>query len=70
MKFVSRIVQVPTTVFTPLEFAAVGLTEEKAAALHGEDSVQVCRESAHSVTRRASEEMSILSNRECIYRQN
>lgn len=30
--------------FTPLELAAVGLTEEKAAAVYGESSVQVCRE--------------------------
>jgi thioredoxin reductase (NADPH) len=32
---------VPTTVFTPLELAAIGLTEEKAAAQYGETSVQV-----------------------------
>ena len=30
--------------FTPLELAAVGLTEEKATAVYGESSVQVCRE--------------------------
>ena len=28
--------------FTPLELAAVGLTEEKATAVYGEGSVQVC----------------------------
>jgi pyruvate/2-oxoglutarate dehydrogenase complex dihydrolipoamide dehydrogenase (E3) component len=32
---------VPTTVFTPLELAAVGLTGEKAIAEYGEESVQV-----------------------------
>ena len=39
--------QVPTTVFTPLELAAVGMTEEKAAAEYGEKSVQVGRELVH-----------------------
>ena len=33
--------QVPTTVFTPLELAVVGLTEERAALLYGDSSVQV-----------------------------
>lgn len=34
--------QVPTTVFAPLELAAVGLTEERAAVQYGENCVQVC----------------------------
>ncbi|XP_072809315.1 thioredoxin reductase 2, mitochondrial isoform X2 [Vicugna pacos] len=32
---------VPTTVFTPLEYGCVGLSEEEAVARHGEDSVEV-----------------------------
>ena len=31
----------PTTVFTPLEFAAVGLSEERAIAEHGAENVEV-----------------------------
>lgn len=42
--------QVPTTVFTPLEFAATGLTEERAAVQYGADSVQVCLKYACSDT--------------------
>lgn len=33
--------QVPTTVFTPLELAAIGLTEERAAGYYGKNAVQV-----------------------------
>ena len=36
------LVQVPTTVFTPLEFASVGLAEEKAVERHGEEAIEVC----------------------------
>ena len=32
---------VPTTVFTPLEYSCVGLTEEEAVAEHGEENVEV-----------------------------
>ncbi|KAM8819133.1 thioredoxin reductase 2, mitochondrial isoform 2-T2 [Rhynchonycteris naso] len=32
---------VPTTVFTPLEYGCVGLSEEEAVARHGEDRVEV-----------------------------
>eukprot|EP00731_Ephydatia_muelleri_P011899 Em0006g793a len=32
---------VPTTVFTPLEFASVGLAEEKAVERHGEEAIEV-----------------------------
>ncbi|XP_066459571.1 thioredoxin reductase 2, mitochondrial isoform X1 [Eleutherodactylus coqui] len=32
---------VPTTVFTPLEYGCVGLSEEKATELHGEDAIEV-----------------------------
>ena len=38
----AAVCKVPTTVFTPLELAAMGLTEEKATAVYGEGSVQVC----------------------------
>lgn len=33
--------QVPTTVFTPLEYGCVGLSEEAAVARHGEEHVEV-----------------------------
>ena len=39
---VLTLVQVPTTVFTPLEFASVGLAEEKAVERHGEEAIEVC----------------------------
>ncbi|XP_075072762.1 thioredoxin reductase 2, mitochondrial isoform X2 [Mixophyes fleayi] len=32
---------VPTTVFTPLEYGCVGLTEEDAIGFHGEDAIEV-----------------------------
>ena len=31
----------PTTVFTPLEMAAVGMTEVEAIATHGQHSIEV-----------------------------
>ena len=34
--------QVPTTVFTPIEYSCVGLGEEEAREKHGEDHIQVC----------------------------
>ena len=34
-------VQVATTVFTPLEFGTVGLSEEKAIESYGEDNIEV-----------------------------
>lgn len=38
----SRLIfQVPTTVFTPLEYGCVGLSEEEAVALHGQEHVEV-----------------------------
>jgi len=33
--------QVATTVFTPLEFGTVGLSEEKAVESYGEDNIEV-----------------------------
>lgn len=33
--------QVPTTVFTPLEYGCVGLSEEEAVTLHGQEHVEV-----------------------------
>lgn len=35
--------QVPTTVFTPLEYGCVGLSEEAAVARHGQEHVEVGR---------------------------
>lgn len=32
---------VPTTVFTPLEYGCVGLTEEEAKEKHGDDNIDV-----------------------------
>lgn len=32
---------VPTTVFTPIEYGAVGLSEEEAIEKHGEDNIEV-----------------------------
>lgn len=34
-------VNVPTTVFTPLEYGCVGLSEEDAIAIHGEENIEV-----------------------------
>lgn len=34
--------QVPTTVFTPLEYGAVGLPEEVAVKRHGGNNIEVC----------------------------
>ena len=35
------ILQVATTVFTPLEYGTVGLSEEDAIRIHGEDNIEV-----------------------------
>lgn len=35
-------VNVPTTVFTPLEYGSCGLSEEKAIELYGENNLEVC----------------------------
>lgn len=35
-------VNVPTTVFTPLEYGSCGLSEEKAIELYGEEDLEVC----------------------------
>ena len=35
------VTQVPTAVFTPLEYSCVGLTEEEAEQKHGKDSIEV-----------------------------
>jgi pyruvate/2-oxoglutarate dehydrogenase complex dihydrolipoamide dehydrogenase (E3) component len=32
---------IPTTVFTPLEYSSVGLTEEEALQRHGEGAIDV-----------------------------
>lgn len=34
-------VNVPTTVFTPLEYGSCGLSEEKAIEYHGEENLEV-----------------------------
>lgn len=34
-------VHVPTTVFTPLEYGACGLSEERATELYGPDNIEV-----------------------------
>lgn len=34
-------VNVPTTVFTPLEYGSCGLSEERATELYGEDHIEV-----------------------------
>lgn len=34
-------VNVPTTVFTPLEYGTIGLSEEAAIAKYGEDDIEV-----------------------------
>lgn len=37
----SWVLQVPTTVFTPLEYGCVGLSEEEAVARHGQEQIEV-----------------------------
>lgn len=37
-----QLLQIPTTVFTPVEYACCGITEEEAVATLGEDRVEVC----------------------------
>ena len=39
--FSISVLQVPTTVFTPLEYGSVGLTERQAVDRFGEDNVEV-----------------------------
>lgn len=39
--FTISALQVPTTVFTPLEYGSVGLTERQAVDRFGEDNVEV-----------------------------
>ena len=39
--FSISVLQVPTTVFTPLEYGSVGLTERQAVNRFGEDNVEV-----------------------------
>lgn len=34
-------VNVPTTVFTPLEYGACGLSEERATELYGQENIEV-----------------------------
>ncbi|XP_017800625.1 thioredoxin reductase 2, mitochondrial isoform X3 [Papio anubis] len=38
---IGDVVEVPTTVFTPLEYGCVGLSEEEAVARHGQEHVEV-----------------------------
>lgn len=33
---------IPTTVFTPLEYSTVGMSEEIALAQYGDDNIEVC----------------------------
>ncbi len=37
-------VNIPTTVFTPIEYGCVGYTEENAERLFGKDNIEVIRE--------------------------
>ena len=37
----SSFFQVATTIFTPLEYGTVGLSEEKAISAYGEDNIEV-----------------------------
>lgn len=41
---------VPTTVFTPVEYGSVGLTEERAIELYGLDDIEVCSDHAVNFT--------------------
>lgn len=34
-------VNVPTTVFTPMEYGACGLSEERAVGLYGQENIEV-----------------------------
>lgn len=36
-------INVPTTVFTPLEYGACGLSEERATELYGKENIEVRR---------------------------
>lgn len=44
-------VNVPTTVFTPLEYGSCGLSEEKAIELYGAENLEVCITSFSSSVR-------------------
>ena len=35
------VLKVPTTVFTPLEYGVVGISEEEAISRHGADKIEV-----------------------------
>ena len=39
--FSAYVYQVATTVFTPLEYSCVGLSEEEAVGRHGQDAIEV-----------------------------
>ena len=43
--------QVPTSVFTPLEYSCIGWSEEDAIAAHGEDNIEVMSTTTHPSTR-------------------
>lgn len=38
-------VNVPTTVFTPMEYGACGLSEERAVGLYGQENIEVTSQS-------------------------
>lgn len=40
-------INVPTTVFTPLEYGACGLSEERATELYGQDNLEVTNTFSH-----------------------
>lgn len=40
-------INVPTTVFTPLEYGACGLSEERATELYGQENIEVRVTVAH-----------------------
>ena len=40
-------INVPTTVFTPLEYGAIGLAEEDAEMIYGSNNIQVRLQCAH-----------------------
>lgn len=50
-------VNVPTTVFTPLEYGCCGLAEEKAVELYGQDNIEVSHSMGlgHAISRHTSQ---------------
>lgn len=40
-------VNVPTTVFTPMEYGACGLSEERAVGLYGQENIEVAVTPVH-----------------------